>query len=285
MALTDAQPTPGTAEYAAWVARQNQDLINYRRAYEAAMRQQGVTVTWSTQEAVSGPFTLIDPGNATLTRDGVSTDVIVSRGRAQQTTPEELARFDIEFGLKFTARTDDLYGGPPGVPTPWFAPNPAQPFTPSVPPVITPAQPPTVTAPATTQPTQAPPTPDAGTVRTITAPGNYSILPFEVGELFTFEQWNYKVKELTGRVGPDPRKYGLKTDVTMPYQFYLDLLKYIADVDAGKNPVKPVDMSVPDPNRPDQRPPQPPPTSPKDDKDITPLLLVGAVVLILIVSR
>lgn len=280
MALTDAQPTPGTAEYAAWVARQNQDLINYRRAYEAAMRQQGVTVTWSTQESVSGPYSLIDPGNGTLTRDGVSVDVLVSRGRAQQSTPEELARFDIEFGLKFKARTDDMYGGPIGVPTPWFAPTPSAPFTPTVPPVITPSQPPTVTTPNTTQPTQAPPTPDAGTIRRNTDPGNYTILPFEDGEEFTFEQWNYKVKEITGRVGPDPRKYGLKTDVKMSYEYYLYLLKYIADVDAGKNPVLPDDSKVPD-----QKPPEDSTSSPKEQKDMTPILLVGAVVLFLIVSR
>lgn len=282
MALTDAQPIPGTAEYTAWVDRQNQDLINYRRAYESAMRQQGVTVTWSTQEAVSGPFTLIDPGRATLSRDGVSTDVLVSRGRAQQNTPEGLAQFDIDFALKFTARVDDLYGGPVGVPSPWFAPTAPPSFTPSVPPVVTPSQPPTVATPTTTQPTQAPPTPDLGTTRSI-APGDYARPGLDQGLTYTFEQWNYYFKEMTGRFGPDPRKYLIRTDVQMTESVYGELLEYIQSVDAGKPLPKIRGMFTDETVQPDGSSSTPP--KPKDDKDMTPLLILGGIVLLLIVSR
>lgn len=283
MALTDAQPVPGTAEYAAWVERQNQDLINYRRAYEAEMRLQGVTVTWSTQESVSGPFTLIDPGNATLTRDGVSVDVLVSRGRAQTTDPASLAKFDIEYALKFSARVDDLYGGPVGVPSPWFGPQPPPPLGPNTTPGpetrITPAQPPTVTTPTTNQPVQTPPTPNPGTV--VNPPADdYRT------KLLNWDQWNYYWKEETGRPGPDPLQYGIDRTKLISYREYLTKIDDIYN--AGDITIPPMNPPVlttpPIPPPPGSGPTNPPPPStdkPKKD-DMTGLLVIGGIVVLLL---
>lgn len=280
MALTDAQPVPGTAEYAAWVEKQNQDLINYRRAYEQEMRQQGVTVTWSTQESVSGPFTLIDPGNATLTRDGVSTDVIVSRGRAQTTDPASLAKFDIEYALKFSARVDDLYGGPVGVPSPWFGPQPPPPLGPTTTPgpetPIRRSQDPTVTTPDSTQPRQTPPDPNGGTV--VTPPADdYRT------KMLNWDQWNYYWSKETGRPGPDPLQYGIDRTKLMSYQQYLAKIDEIFNTDEiviqPEGP--PVLVTPPVPPGPTNPLPPPPKDKPKKD-DMTGLLVIGGIVVLLI---
>lgn len=273
MALTDAQPTPGTAEYAAWVEKQNQDLINYRRIYEQEMRQQGITVTWANQDSVSGPFTLISTGNATLTRDGVSYDVAITRGRAQQMDAAALARNDIEFGLKFKAKVDDLYGGPIGVPSPWFGPTIISPplgpnTTPGPETPITRTQPPTVTTPATTQPAQSPPNPNSGTV--VTPPADdYR------RKMLNWDQWNYYWSKETGRPGPDPLQYGIDRSKLISYEAYLSKISEI--LNEPEIEVSPVETPVvtPPPAPPDQKKPE------KKD-DMTGLLVIAGIAVLLI---
>lgn len=211
MSLNTPQPTPGTDAYNNWVAQQNADLAAYRREYERAMAAQGITVTWNNQDAVTGPYALIDPGNAVLTKDGFSSEVLVSRTRAQNTSPEQLAAFDQQFNLRFNAQTsgnalpsiwfvpesNDGYQGDPtlrNAPGPhWSTPGP----TPTVPPVVS------------TQTTQAPPSPDSGTLSSGpsgllgSSPLNTSLMT-PTATRRNWDEWNYLYKEDTGREGPPP---------------------------------------------------------------------------------
>jgi hypothetical protein len=282
MALTDPQPTPGTVAYEQWVARQNADLIAYRREYEAVMRQQGITVTWSTQEAVTGPYSLIDPGNATLSRDGISHDVAITRGRAQTANPQELANFDIQFGLKYKGQA--LPGE--ALPSPWFAPAVTPPFfgpqsTVSAPLATSPSQPPTVAAPATAQPAQAPKTPDSGTV--VSPPSASGAIP--VNDRLNFDQWNWFVEQATGRKGPDPLQYNIDRTRLISWPEYVELLKRagvpVPTVGDGGT-VTPKPLPKPSPEDSD-KPTAPPANLPKDDK--TALFLIGGAVILLLLAR
>ena len=202
MSLNAEQPTPGTPAYSAWVEQQNQALAEFRRQYEETMRAQGVTVTWNNQNAVSGPYALIDPGNATLSRDGFTTEVVVSRTRAQQAeSAEALARFDTQFNLRYQAQIQ-----PGELPSQWYIPEsndgyqgdptlrnaPGPQWTPP------PGPSPTVTTPSSVQPEQTPPNPNSGTM--LTNPLNPDLQTIRRN----WDEWNWYYQQETGRPGPPP---------------------------------------------------------------------------------
>lgn len=213
MSLNTPQPTPGTDAYNNWVAQQNADLAAYRREYERAMAAQGITVTWNNQDAVTGPYALIDPGNAVLTKDGFSSEVLVSRTRAQSTTPEQLAAFDQQFNLRFNAQVS---GSP--LPSIWFVPesNDGYQGDPTIrnspgPHWSVPGPTPTVNPTVSTQTTQAPPSPDSGTLSSGpsgllgTTPLNTGLMtPTVSATRRSWDEWNWYYKEETGREGPPP---------------------------------------------------------------------------------
>jgi len=278
-------PTGDNEKLNDWVDSQNADLQQFQERYAAAMRLRGVTVTFNRQENVPGPFQLIDPGNATLSRDGVSRDILLSRGRIQlvNMSPEALAAYDFANSLpqplnQNLANTPNF--GPAPTP-PVLAPSLSPPLAPTPTVTVTtpnlssvPTQPPIVraqdpTVPVTTdpQPIQRPRTPDEGTI--ISSPeGPY-----------TFEQWNYVFRERTGKIGPDPRAYGINTERRMSVTEYNAILR-----DLEGETIIPTPPTQPLPNNSTPQPPSNPPSKPKKD-DNTGLFIVGAVVLFMLFNR
>lgn len=280
----EISPTGDNEKLNEWADSQNADLRQFQERYAAAMRLRGVTVTFNRQEDVPGPFQLIDPGNATLSRDGVSRDVLLSRGRIQlvNMSPEALAAYDFANSLPQPNNPNLANSGNFGpAPTPPLAPTNPPALGPTTPPAarptptpstvptnppVTPTQPPTVSPTTNPQPTQRPPSPDEGTV----------VGPDQKGP-FTFEQWNYLIKERTGKVGPDPRQFGVNTSRLLTFAQYQQILREIEGT--GNLPDTP---ETPEPSETTQPPKNP--TPPKKD-DNTLLIVVGAVVVLMILNR
>jgi hypothetical protein len=273
----EISPIGDNEELNAWADSQNADLEKFQERYAAAMRLRGVTVTFNRQGEYSGPFTLIDPGNATLSRDGVTRDILLSRGRIQLVgmSPEQLAAYDFgeymptannpnlantgNFAPTTTTPSLTPTNPPPlGPTTPPAAPTNPNPSTVPTTPPVTPTQPPTATPRTETQPTQRPPNPPSGTV----------ISPDMEGP-FTFEQWNYLVKEKTGKVGPDPRQFGINTSRLLTFEEYQKILR---EIEGAGNPETPETTQPPKPSTPK-----------KDDNTL--FVVVAAVVLLLIINR
>ena len=203
-----------TAAQNQFVAQANDALAAYRNAYEASMRAQGISVSWSNQGGAGPESPIATPNTytAVLTKDGFSVETTISVGRAQLMTAEELAYQDRENVLKFQARIA------PGenLPSPWFAP-----------PTSTPGPTPTATVQTTVQPTQAPSNPGLGTVPvspTAVNPSAYVPMPTSTtpaptgstppnstgeGERRTMWEWNWLFEQKTGKVGPDPYALGV----------------------------------------------------------------------------
>ena len=287
----EISPTGDNDELNDWAAGQNSDLRQYQQRYAAAMRLKGVTVSFQPQAAVTGPFTLIDPGSATLSRDGITVPVLVSRGRAQTATPEALAEYDFQFALP-AKPNPNLATTPPSffnpAPSPPLIPTTPPPLGPTTPPVaITPPststvptpppierlQPPTVSPIDTLQPEQRPKNPPEGTVVNTGLTG-----------LYTFEQWNYIMRERTGKVGPDPRAYGIDTAYLMDLSDYQEIL---ARLEKGENPgfggIEPREGVTPPPSN--NLNPNPPKEPKKTEKDNTAIFIVGAVIVLLLINR
>ena len=199
------------------------NLDTYKAAYEQAMSQQGVKVTWN-EDGVPGGVPSVggynNPDNwvATLSRDGVKVDTLVTLGRIQVTgmTPEELAAQDIQFALKYTGQVNSPQGQ---VPSKFFDPvdDDTRRFYEVYPerrPGYIPATPSSRPGPATTVPTgdhstqtrQSPPVPNNGTV---VRPGAATGAVLADAPRLTFWQWNYYHQQATGRVGPSPEEVGV----------------------------------------------------------------------------
>ena len=192
------------------------DLDQYKAAYAEAMRMQGVTVTFEPDRSKlmdQGGF--INPDNwiATLSRDGVTVQTLVTLGRADTATPEQLAQYDITYALKYTGQVNSAPGVVPSAfftpidddtrrfyeMYPYLAPN----YVPTIPPP----------GPATTVPTgqhstllnQSPAILNSGTVIT-----NPTAIPADnTNQMLSFWQWNYYYELQTGRTGPDPAAVGV----------------------------------------------------------------------------
>lgn len=200
-------------------------LDSFKAEYEAALAQQGVKVEWN-EDGVPGGVPSVggynNPDNwvATLTRDGVRVDTLVTLGRIATTgmSPEQLAQQDI-WNLRYTGAVQSPQGQ---LPSDWYATpdddlrrfyevNPH--LRPRTVPAIPPPGP-TPTLPvggATIQPHQAPPNPNGGTVLTNPGPTDARTDSARL----TFWQWNYYYQEKTGRIGPDPGEVGVASGTTL----------------------------------------------------------------------
>lgn len=199
------------------------NLDQYKAAYEQAMAQQGVKVTWN-EDGVPGGVPSVggynNPDNwvATLTRDGVKVDTLVTLGRISVTgmSAEELAKQDV-----WTLRRQGALDAPQGSIAPGSYFDPVDDDTrrfyemyPERRPGYVAAPRLTSPGPATTVPSgghsslslQSPPVPNDGTV---VRPGAATGAVLADAPRLTFWQWNYYQQLATGRVGPDPEEVGV----------------------------------------------------------------------------
>lgn len=196
-----------TEQFNQYVEAQQSAAGEYMQRYVDAMRQQGISVTVSENPDVGAgsPIGVPQQYVVTLSRDGITTTALLSTGRMQQATPEELANFDQEFNLKYAGKIQSPEGQ---LPSSWYAP-------PSSPGPV-----PTVQTNVSLQPQQTAPTPNGGTVITppsspTPAPTLTTTPPPATGTAprYNFWQWNWYYEQETSRVGPDPLEVGV-TDPT-----------------------------------------------------------------------
>lgn len=212
--LDSLPPQPDASNpqaYNAWVAQTTAAIESYKAAYAARMAEQGITATFQNQQndAPGSPVGTLPIYTVTLSRDGATSQTILSAGRAYQTDPASLADFDAAFNLKWTTQ----YTSPQGqLPSTWFEPdsapvwnqytNPAM-FQPTSTPGPTPTVP---VGGASVQPVQAPHTPDAGTIQP--PPTQSTPVPNEPIRR-SFWEWNWYYEQESGRVGPPPEAVGV----------------------------------------------------------------------------
>lgn len=132
-----------------------------------------------------------------ITRDGVTVNGMLSAGLLQNSTPEQIAAWNVrdhnvasvEAGQMFWTGESYTTTQPPTIATstPVSAPGPA--------PTVASGTP-------STQTTQAPPTPNAGTIVQQPAPSSSEAR-------HTFDEWNYINAQQTGRTGPAPETVGV----------------------------------------------------------------------------